>query len=51
MYHIYLPAEPLRPYIDNYWMVRSPQPIVLQENVFVDGKADEHWDGATKAGF
>ena len=40
MYHIYLPAEPLRPYIDNYWMVRSPQPIVLQENVFVDGKAD-----------
>jgi AraC-like DNA-binding protein len=40
MYHIFLPAAPLRPYIDNYWMVRATEPISLHENVFVDGKAD-----------
>jgi AraC-like DNA-binding protein len=40
MYHIFLPIEPLRPYIDNYWMLRAPQPILLQEHIFVDGKAD-----------
>jgi AraC-like DNA-binding protein len=40
MYRIFLPLEPLRPYIDNYWTLRTPQPILLQENIFVDGKAD-----------
>jgi AraC-like DNA-binding protein len=40
MYRIFLPIEPLRPYIDNYWLLRAPQPILLQENIFVDGKAD-----------
>jgi AraC-like DNA-binding protein len=40
MYRIFRPAEPLRPYIDNYWMMDAPQPILLQENIFVDGKAD-----------
>jgi AraC-like DNA-binding protein len=40
MYRIFLPIEPLRPYIDNYWMLRAPHPILLKENIFVDGKAD-----------
>ena len=40
MYRIFYPAESLRPYIDNYWMMDAPQPILLQENIFVDGKAD-----------
>jgi AraC-like DNA-binding protein len=40
VYRIFLPAEPLRSYIDNYWVLRTPKPILLQENIFVDGKAD-----------
>ncbi len=42
MYHLFFPADSLRPYIECYWMARAPagQPISLQENVFVDGKAD-----------
>lgn len=42
MYRMFFPPEPLRPFIDCYWIARAPvgMPFSLQENVFVDGKAD-----------
>lgn len=42
MYRLYPPCPPLRPYIDNYWLLRAsiPAHAPLTEAVFVDGKAD-----------
>lgn len=39
MYEFYLPFEPLRPYIDVYWRLRSGS-YVVDKQVFVDGCAD-----------
>lgn len=42
MYQIYFPAPELRPYIENYWILRSAASTdyPLNEQIFVDGKAD-----------
>jgi AraC-like DNA-binding protein len=42
LYHLFLPAKPLQPFIASYWAFRSPtgQPATLVENIFVDGQAD-----------
>ncbi|MCB9610961.1 MAG: AraC family transcriptional regulator [Sandaracinus sp.] len=41
MYEIRFPTEALRPYIENYWLVRPDAgPVDLSVNVFVDARAD-----------
>src|SRR5688572_20174561 len=42
MYRFALPALPLRLYIESYWFIRSgaAESMTLQENIFVDGRAD-----------
>jgi AraC-like DNA-binding protein len=42
MYQLYFPARPLQPYIQVYWINRSPpdQPSAIRESIFVDGRAD-----------
>lgn len=42
MYELHAPLPPLQPYINNYWMLRSPpgQPMALEERIFVDAHAD-----------
>ncbi|MDX2078535.1 MAG: AraC family transcriptional regulator [bacterium] len=42
MYQFYSPAIPLRPYIENYWILKtqSSQDMPIQEAIFVDGRAD-----------
>jgi AraC-like DNA-binding protein len=42
MYRLHLPAEPLRPYIENYWSVdHAPgEDVDLRVEVFVDARAD-----------
>lgn len=42
MYRLRLPAEPLRPYIENYWSVSHAdgEDVELRVEVFVDARAD-----------
>jgi len=42
MYQLFFPARALQPYIQVYWINRSPpgQPSSVRENIFVDGRAD-----------
>ena len=42
MYRLHLPAEPLRPYIENYWSVdhEPGEDVDLRVEVFVDARAD-----------
>ncbi|MGC5225288.1 hypothetical protein ACPW96_22195 [Micromonospora sp. DT81.3] len=42
MYRLHSPAEPLRPYIENYWFVsHAPgEDVDLRVDVFVDVRAD-----------
>ncbi|MCU0479782.1 MAG: helix-turn-helix domain-containing protein [Anaerolineae bacterium] len=42
MYQLHLPIPPLRPYIENYWILKtqSSDMMPLQEAIFVDGRAD-----------
>jgi AraC-like DNA-binding protein len=42
MYRLYEPAEPLRPFIENYWFVSSEdgEEVDLRVDVFVDARAD-----------
>jgi AraC-like DNA-binding protein len=39
MYHFYYPAEALRPFIQNYWMIGGGV-SALHETIFVDAQAD-----------
>ena len=42
MYHLHLPASPLRPFIESYWKVqtRPGESGVLHEQIYVDGQPD-----------
>ncbi|MCE7948930.1 MAG: AraC family transcriptional regulator [Chloroflexi bacterium CFX4] len=42
MYQLFMPALRLRPYIENYWLLKAPAnaPLALQEQIVVDGRAD-----------
>ncbi|MBN8592848.1 MAG: AraC family transcriptional regulator [Anaerolineae bacterium] len=42
MYHLRLPASPLRPFIESYWKVqtRPGESGVLHEQIYVDGQPD-----------
>jgi AraC-like DNA-binding protein len=40
MYRLYSPAPPLLPYIEQYWALRSTAVTDLNEEIFVDGRAD-----------